>query len=178
MVGLLAAAEYFTANPPLHDVILLAFDAEEDRLGGSIAFVANPPMSLDGVALNVNFDMLSRGDNGTLWASGTHHWPAMIALVDAVAETAPVTLKKGFDQGDGREDWTLLSDHAAFFRAGIPHLYFGVEDHPDYHKPSDDFERVNQEWFLKSVDSVVSIAITMDQNLGDIYAMREAARAE
>ena len=178
VVGLIAAAEYFTANSPKHDVVLLAFDAEEDRLGGSIAFVANPPAPLDDVALNVNFDMLARGDNGTLWASGTHHWPDLVPLVDAVAETAPVTIKKGFDQGDGREDWTLLSDHAAFFRAGIPHIYFGVEDHPDYHKPTDDFERVDQEWFLKSVDSVVAIAIMMDENLSDIYAMRQSAAAE
>ncbi|MEL6857104.1 MAG: M28 family peptidase [Pseudomonadota bacterium] len=178
VVGLLAAAEYFVANPPRHDVILLAFDAEEDRLGGSIAFVADPPMSLDTVALNINFDMLARGDNGTLWASGTYHWPDMIALVDAVAETAPVSLKKGFDEGEGREDWTLLSDHAAFYRAGIPHLYFGVEDHPDYHKPSDDFERIDQDWFLKSIDSVVAVAIVMDENLADIYAMRQAAVEE
>ncbi|MEO1659419.1 MAG: M28 family peptidase [Pseudomonadota bacterium] len=178
VVGLLATAEYFVANPPRHDVILLAFDAEEDRLGGSIAFVADPPMSLDTVALNINFDMLARGDNGTLWASGTYHWPDMIALVDDVAETAPVTLKKGFDEGNGGEDWTEQSDHAAFYRAGIPHLYFGVEDHPDYHKPSDDFERIDQDWFLKSIDVVVAVAIVMDENLADIYAMRQAAIAE
>mgnify|MGYP000029429022 CR=1 FL=1 len=41
-VGLLAAAEYFVENPPRHNVTFLAFDAEEDRLGGSIAFVAEP----------------------------------------------------------------------------------------------------------------------------------------
>ncbi|MEP1145259.1 MAG: M20/M25/M40 family metallo-hydrolase [Henriciella sp.] len=178
VVGLLAAAEYFSKNPPKHDVAFVAFDAEEDRLGGSIAFVADPPAPLDTIAMNINFDMLARGDNGLLWASGTHHWPGLVAYVDEVAATAPVEIKRGFDQGDGREDWTMLSDHAAFFRVGIPHLYFGVEDHPDYHKPSDDFEKVDQEWFLKSIDSVVAIAITMDEKLGDIQAMREASAAE
>ncbi|MEM9571134.1 MAG: M20/M25/M40 family metallo-hydrolase [Pseudomonadota bacterium] len=175
VVGLLAAAEYFAKSPPKHDVIFLAFDAEEDRLGGSIAFVADPVQSLDSVALNINFDMLSRGDNGTLWASGTHHWPDLKPVIANLAARAPVTLKMGYDEGDGRDDWTLLSDHAAFFRAGIPHLYFGVEDHPDYHKPTDDFERIDQEWFLKSVETVIMVAAEMDPRLDEIYAMRLAA---
>lgn len=178
IVGLLAAAEYFSKTPPKHDVTFLAFDAEEDRLGGSIAFVAEPHESLDTVALNLNFDMLARGDNGVLWASGAHHWPDMKPTLSSIAERAPVELKMGFDEGDGREDWTLLSDHAAFFRAGIPHVYFGVEDHPDYHKPSDDFDKIDQEWFLKSIDTVVMVAAAMDDQLDEIYTMRLAAAAE
>ncbi len=178
VVGLLAAAEYFAENPPKHDIAFLAFDAEEDGLGGSIAFIANPSVPLETVALNMNFDMLARGDNGKLWASGTSHWPEMKPIVSAVAETAPVQIEMGFDEGEARDDWTLLSDHAAFFRAGIPHIYFGVEDHVDYHKPSDDFEKIDQDWFLKSIDSVVMMAIAMDDDLDEIYAMRQAALAE
>lgn len=178
VVGLLAAAEYFAKNPPKHDVTFLAFDAEEDGLGGAVAFVANPPVPLDNVALNINFDMLARGDNGKLWASGTAHWPDMKPIVSRVAENAPVRIEMGFDQGEAREDWTLLSDHAVFFRAGIPHVYFGVEDHPDYHKPTDDFENIDQDWFLKSVDSVIMMAIAMDAQLNEIYDMRQAALSE
>ena len=122
--------------------------------------------------------MVSRGDNGILWASGTHHWPDMVTRVDAVAATAPVIIERGYDTGDGRDDWTMLSDHAVFFRAGIPHIYFGVEDHPDYHRPSDDFERVDQEWFLKSVDTLAMMAEAMDADLGEIFAMRQAANAD
>lgn len=176
VVGLLAAAAYFAENPPKHDVAFLAFDAEEDRLGGSIAFVAQPPAPLDTVALNLNFDMISRGDNGTLWASGTAHWPDMVPIMTEIAATAPVQIEMGYDSGDQRDDWTMLSDHAAFFRAGIPHLYLGVEDHPDYHKPSDDFDKIDQDWFLRSVDSVIMIAIEMDERLDELYAMRQAAQ--
>ncbi len=178
VVGLLAAAEYFAENPPQHDIAFVALDAEEDGLGGAIAFVANPPTPLDHVALNINFDMLARGDNGKLWASGTAHWPDMKPIVSGVAQSTPVQIEMGFDQGEAREDWTLLSDHAAFFRAGIPHVYFGVEDHADYHKPTDDFENINQDWFLKSVDSVVMMAIAMDARLDEIYDMRQAALGE
>ncbi len=77
----------------------------------------------------------------------------------------------GFDvEGEGLEDWTLLSDHAAFFKAGIPHLYLGVEDHPDYHKPSDEFEKVDQDWFLKSVDTAVRMAVAAEARLAEIAA--------
>jgi len=175
VVGLLAAAEYFAKNPPKHDIAFVAFDAEEDGLSGARAFVADPPAPLDTIALNINFDMLARGDNGLLWASGTHHWPDMKPMVSEVAAAAPVEIRMGFDEGDGREDWTLLSDHAAFFRAGIPHIYFGVEDHPDYHKPTDDFDRIDQDWFLRSVESVVMTASMMDDKLTEIFAMRQAA---
>lgn len=175
IVGLLAAAEYFANSPPKHDIIFLAFDAEEDRLGGSIAYVADPVEPLDTVALNINFDMLARGDNGTLWASGTSHWPDLKPVVSDLATRAPVTIKMGFDEGEGREDWTLLSDHAAFFRAGIPHIYFGVEDHPDYHKPTDDFAQIDQNWFLRSIETVIMVAAEMDGRLDEVYAMRLAA---
>ncbi|MEL6729423.1 MAG: M20/M25/M40 family metallo-hydrolase [Pseudomonadota bacterium] len=177
VVGALAIAEHFAETPPDHDVILVFFDAEEDGFGGARAFIANPPLALESVALNLNFDMVSRGDNGILWASGTYHWPEMIPRLDAVAETAPVIIERGYDEGDGRDDWTLLSDHAVFFRAGIPHIYFGVEDHPDYHRPSDDFENVDLEWFLKSVDTLAMVAEAMDEDLSEIYAMRLAAEA-
>ncbi|MEL6413514.1 MAG: M20/M25/M40 family metallo-hydrolase [Pseudomonadota bacterium] len=174
VVGALAIAEHFSKTPPAHDVHFVFFDAEEDGFGGARDFISSPPISLDQIALNLNFDMVSRGDNGILWASGTHHWPDMVTLVDTVAETAPVTVQLGFDQGGGREDWTLLSDHAVFFRAGIPHIYFGVEDHPDYHKPSDDFENVDQAWFLKSVETLIMVSEAMDEDLGEIFEMRQA----
>jgi Zn-dependent M28 family amino/carboxypeptidase len=174
VVGALAIAEHFTKTPPKHDVLFVFFDAEEDGFGGAGDFIANPPVSLDTIALNLNFDMVSRGDNDILWASGTHHWPDMVPRVEAVAETAPVTIQRGFDQGEARDDWTLLSDHAVFFRAGIPHIYFGVEDHPDYHQPSDDFENVDREWFLKSVDTLIMVSEAMDEDLAAIFEMRQA----
>ena len=172
VAALLAVAEYFSKNPPKHDVAFIAFDAEEDGFGGARAFITEPPVPLDIISFNLNLDMIARGDNELLWASGTHHWPEMKPIVEAVAADAPVTLKMGFDEGDGREDWTLLSDHMVFFRAGIPHLYLGVEDHVDYHEPSDDFDKIDQDWFLRSVETVVMMAATADQNLEAIHAMK------
>lgn len=172
VAGMLAVAEYFAKNPPKHDIGFVAFDAEEDGFGGAREFIKNPPLPLEQIAFNLNLDMISRGERGVLWASGPSHWPALEALVVDVALKAPVVLRKGYDTGDGRDDWTLLSDHAVFFRAGIPHLYLGVEDHPDYHKPSDDFEKVDQNWFLRSVETVVMTAKAADEQLDVIAEMK------
>ena len=41
------------------------------------------------------------------------------------------------------KDWTSQSDHYAFHLKKIPFIYFGVEDHADYHKPSDTFDKID-----------------------------------
>jgi hypothetical protein len=65
----------------------------------------------------------------------------------------------------GPDDWTMLSDQAAFFEAGIPFLYFGVEDYADYHKPTDDFDLIPAEFFVHSADTLVMAAIAADNAL-------------
>ena len=172
VVGLLAVAEHFTRRAPEHDVALVFFDAEEDGFGGARAFISSPPIDPETMGFNLNFDMIARGDNGILWASGAHHWPELKPIIEDVAKSAPVSLQMGWDSGDGRDDWTMLSDHMVFFRAGIPHLYLGVEDHPDYHKPTDDFDKIDQDWFLKSVETAVMMAVAADQKLDVIARMR------
>lgn len=172
VTGILAAAEYFSNNAPQHDVLIAALDAEEDGFGGARDFISNPPLPLAQIAFNLNLDMVSRGDNGLLWASGAAHWPALKPMIETVTEAAPVEVRMGYDTGDGRDDWTMLSDHAVFFRAGIPHLYLGVEDHPDYHRPSDDFENVDTDWYLRSVETVIMMAAEADARLVEIAAMK------
>ncbi|MCF6329876.1 MAG: M20/M25/M40 family metallo-hydrolase [Henriciella sp.] len=171
VAGMLAVAEYFTKNRPRNDVLFVAFDGEEMGHQGSKYFIDHPRVDKSKLTLNLNLDMISRGDNGILWVSGTSHNPGLKSLVEAVAAEAPVTVKMGFDvEGEGLEDWTLMSDHAAFFKVGIPHLYLRVEDHPDYHKPGDAFEKVDQDWFLKSVDTAVMMAVAAEARLAEIAA--------
>lgn len=172
--GMLAIAEHFAANPPRHNVIFAALDVEESHgFAGARDFIRRPPIALEQIGFNLNLDMLSRGDNGQLWASGTSHLPALKPLVEEVAEAASIDLRMGYDQGGGRDDWTLLSDHAVFFQAGIPHLYLGVEDHADYHQPSDDFERIDQAWYLSAVETAIIIADAVNADLARLNDMAE-----
>jgi Zn-dependent M28 family amino/carboxypeptidase len=167
---LLAIAADFAADPPRHDVIFAALDAEEGGNRGARVLVSDPPAPLSAMALNVNLDMLSRSDKGELYAAGASHFPFMKARLEALAAKAPVTLKLGHDTpawGEG-QDWTVESDHVAFHEKGIPWVYFGVEDHPDYHKPTDDFATIPVDFFRRSAATVLMAVRAFDEDLDAI----------
>lgn len=176
VAALIGVAQYFTLNAPKHDMMFAVVDAEEIGRLGSRAFVASAPVPMERVALNINFDMVSRSLAGELYVAGTFHTPALKPLVEAVAAQAPVRLLMGHDDpalGEA-DDWTLLSDHEPFHQAGIPFLYFGVEDHPGYHKPSDDYAEITPDFFARSGDTLVIAAIALDDDLEAIDVMRRA----
>lgn len=172
VAGLLAVAEAFKAKPPRHEVWVVFFDAEEMGLQGARAFVAKPPVPVERIALNVNFDMISKNAKGELYAAGGSTQPWVKTMLEAMAPTTPVTLKLGHDTGplDSFDNWTMQSDHGPFAQAGIGWVYFGVEDHPEYHKPTDDFATIPQAFFRKAVDTVVYATRVFDDQLGTLPA--------
>jgi Zn-dependent M28 family amino/carboxypeptidase len=125
-------------------------------LQGARAFVANPPVPQDALLFNVNMDMISRNEADELYAAGTYHYPWLVPLIERLAADAPVTLLMGHDRPDlpPGDDWTQSSDHGPFHTAGIPFLYFGVEDHPDYHRPTDTFENIDPDFFARAAETV------------------------
>lgn len=164
--ALLAIAEYFRKNRPSNSIVFVAFDAEEQGLQGSRYFVANLPMKKESVLLNVNLDMVARGDRNELYAAGAFHYPFLKPHLEAAQKTAPVKLLLGHDDPDtGSNDWTSQSDHAAFHREKIPFVYFGVEDHADYHKPTDDFDKIPQQFYVGAVETILTAIKTFDKNL-------------
>ncbi len=171
VAGLLAVAEAFKAKRPKHDVIFAVVDAEESGLRGAKAFAAAPPVPLETIALDVNFDMLSKNARNELYVSGASPFPFLKPILVKVATTANVTLKLGHDTDtDGKENnWTTQSDHYAFGEKGVPWVYFGVEDHPEYHKPTDDFATVPQDFFKRSVATVVLASLALEKDL-DVVA--------
>lgn len=167
VAGLLAVAEGFKRARPRHTVIFALVDGEEGGLSGARAFVAKPPVPLSQIALAMNFDMLSKNAKGELYVSGAHHFPWLKPRLDKVAAAAPVTLKQGHDGPPWKpeDDWTTQSDHFAFHEKGVPWVYFGVEDHPEYHKATDDFATVPTAFFDTSVATVVAAARAFDRDL-------------
>lgn len=160
---LLALAAECRRAPFRRTVLFAAFDAEEHGLRGARAFVAAPPVPRARIALNVNLDMVSRGDKGELYAAGTFHTPALRAPLEAVAARAPIALRFGHDRPeDGQDDWTLQSDHGAFHEAGIPFVYFGVEDHPDYHQPTDTADRIDPTFFAAAARTILDAVRALD----------------
>jgi hypothetical protein len=175
---LIALAAELRRTPPVHSVLLVAFDAEEPVPGffGARAFVERPPVPIERILLNVNLDMVSRQDGGALWAAGTGPHPALRQVLDPVAAQAPVPLRFGHDgHGSDGDDWTELSDHAVFHWLGIPFLYFGVEDHADYHGPGDVADRIDADFFARSARTILAAVRRLDEAPAALIEARRAA---
>ncbi len=163
--GLLAAAAYFSDQKPDHSILFIAFDAEEQGLGGARYFVQNPVVPLEQIALNINMDMISNNFEDELYAVGTAHYPFLKPIVEEVNVSAPIDVLFGYDTDEWPQNWTMSSDHGAFHEAGIPFIYFGVEDHPHYHRPSDTFEHINSEFYIHAVETIIRVVQMMDNQL-------------
>lgn len=159
----LEIARVLRREPTRHPVVVALFDAEENGLLGARAFVTSPPVPLARIALNVNLDMVARA-HGVLWAAGAHHHPALRTPLEAAAASAPLELRLGHDRPGAPEgaDWTTQSDHGAFHDRGVPFVYFGVDDHPDYHRPTDDVERVDPADFMASARTILMALRALD----------------
>lgn len=162
--GLIELARYVAAHPLRHSVIFAAVDAEEQGLQGARAFVADPPVPAEAIRLNVNMDMVGRNAAGELYAAGTYHYPALRPPLEEVGARSDVRLLFGHDRPDlpSGDDWTNSSDHGPFHAAGIPFVYFGVEDHPDYHRPTDDVAGIQPDFHAAAVRTVLDALLTLD----------------
>lgn len=168
VAALLAMAEYFQANSPEHTIIFAFFDAEEKGLKGSEAFVNSVVFEKEKVVLNINMDMVSRNAKGEMFISGTKFKPTLLKLCTSISAKQPIKILFGHDGTNKKEqDWTSSSDHKNFHKLGIPFLYFGVEDHPYYHKENDEFESVDPKFFLKASQTVLNFAIYLDKKLAE-----------
>lgn len=170
--ALVEIARQLKARPPANSVLIVAFDGEESGLRGARAFVATPPVPSAQIVMNVNMDMMGRNDKNELYAAGTSHYPFLRPYLDSVVTRSAITLKLGHDDpaGPARDNWTGQSDHGAFHSARIPFIYFGVEDHPDYHKATDETERLMPVFYAGAVNTVLDAVRVFDANLGAIAA--------
>jgi Zn-dependent M28 family amino/carboxypeptidase len=162
VAGLLKIAAHYKKAQPTNTLIFAFFDAGELDWQGSKAFVKQPPVPLEKVVLNVNLDMISRNEKGQLYASGTYKYPQLKPYLTHSNQDVKIIL--GHDNPSlGVDDWTNQSDQGAFNAKNIPYIYFGVEDHTDYHKASDEFENINQTFFINAANSILEIIDNFDK---------------
>jgi len=121
-----------------HDLVFVTFGAEEMGLLGSkhmVEAIAEPERAA--ILAMLNFDMVGRlRDVLLVNGSGTaQEWPALLerANPEGVAQL----------QLGGTADGWGPSDHASFYGEGVPVLHFFTGAHDDYHKPSDDVDKLN-----------------------------------
>ncbi|MBE9601021.1 M28 family peptidase [Pedobacter sp. MC2016-24] len=162
IAALLKFAAYYSKHQPNHTLIFAAFDAEEMGLRGAKAFVASPPVNIDRIKLNINMDMISHNDKNELYASGTSKYPTLKDYF-YTSNPNPKILFGHDDPESGHNDWTNQSDHSAFNDKNIPFIYFGVEDHKDYHQATDEYKNINKKFFSDAANAIMEIIINIDK---------------
>ncbi|NJN50027.1 MAG: M28 family peptidase [Polaribacter sp.] len=164
--ALLTIAKYFKNKQLNHNLILAAFDGQEAGSLGAENFL-DTYKNKSNIALNVNMEMISHSDfDPEIFICGTYHYPNLKKQMSKIV-TENISVLFGHDDPYNREqvDWTFLGDHRVFHRQNIPFVYFGVEDHKDYHKPSDDFENINQAFYIEVVKVIIQTIENLDQFL-------------
>ncbi len=128
------------SDPLPRRVVFMAFSGEERGLLGSQYYVEHPLIPLEQTVMMINCDMVGRlSSSGDLTMVGTGTTPGIATLVDALGQSAGLKIKKvpGLSDGFGG------SDHESFYNKGVPVLFAFTGLHVDYHRPSDDTDRIN-----------------------------------
>lgn len=133
--------------------LIIAFSAEEHGLVGSSHFVKSNAYNTDKITAMLNFDMVGRMEDDKLHISGTGTSPAWDDLTrqSNVHDFNIKTSKSG----------TGGSDQMNFYLDSIPVLFYFTGIHDDYHKPSDDADKLNYASMLKITGTVEQLISEM-----------------
>jgi aminopeptidase YwaD len=131
--------------------LFIAFSGEELGLYGSKYFTEHPTVDLKNANYMINMDMVGRlnDSTNTITLGGYGTSPMWSAFIDA-NKREPFAIKID-SSGTGP------SDHTSFYRKDIPVLFFFTGLHPDYHKPSDDFDKINYTGEAKIVNYIYAL---------------------
>lgn len=120
-----------------YNIAFLAFSAEEKGLYGSAFFMETNVIDLSDIAFMLNCDMIGRLDTAKkeliIYSVGSS--PAWGKIIDeTTADGLKILKKESVESG---------SDHYSFYEKNIPDVFFFTDLHTDYHKPTDDINKVN-----------------------------------
>jgi hypothetical protein len=152
VAGLLELARMYAQNGEKEKVnfLFMAFSAEEAGLIGSKHFTNNPTKPMDKVLAMMNMDMIGRlrDSSNSLIIGGVGTSPVWIPMVQKLNSNFELKFDTA---GMGP------SDHASFYLKDKPVLHFFSGTHGDYHKPSDDIEKINFPGEVKILDYIKKI---------------------
>ena len=149
--AVLEVARLLRGRHPSRTIVLIAFSGEELGDLGSAYFVKHPLVEpVDSIYAMLNMDMVGRLRNNRLLALGAgsaREFPALLDSLNAVGTRAGGTADSAgaatrFDLKASGDGWGP-SDHATFFAAKRPVLHFFTDLHEDYHRSTDDWEKIN-----------------------------------
>ena len=135
-----------------NNYLFIAFSGEELGLFGSKYYTDNPTIDLKAVSYMLNMDMVGRLNDSTkvLSVGGYGTSPQWASVINAQDKKIPFVIKID-SSGTGP------SDHTSFYRKDIPVLFFFTGQHRDYHRPSDDADKINYTGELNVINYINSI---------------------
>ncbi len=135
--------------------LFILFSGEEMGLLGSNYFSKNPTLDLENVPYMINLDMVGRmNQDSTLSISGTGTSPVWNQILNSQNPGFNLVL---------RESGVGPSDHTSFYLQDIPVLHFFTGQHEDYHRPSDDSDKLNYEGMEAIADYLLDIVEAMER---------------
>ncbi len=150
--GVLELANYFSKNKSTEpfNFLFICFSGEELGLIGSKKWCENPDINLNYINYMINMDMIGRLNDSTkkLMIYGVGTSPSFVPLLDSLKLTFDI---KKDSSGIGP------SDQTSFYLKDIPVLHFFTGQHSDYHKPSDDAEKVNYKGEAEVLSYIVNV---------------------
>jgi aminopeptidase YwaD len=141
-----------TTKAKNNNYLFVAFSGEELGLFGSKYFTEHPTIDLNAANYMINMDMVGRLNDSTktLAVGGYGTSPTWATVINANDKKLPFSIKID-SSGTGP------SDHSSFYRKDIPVLFFFTGQHKDYHRPSDDAERINYEGETGIINYITTI---------------------
>jgi peptidase M28-like protein/PDZ domain-containing protein len=158
---LLQLADVLGGNYPHNNYLFIAFSGEEKGLWGSNWFTKNPTIDLATVNYMINMDMVGRlSEDKNLAVYGTGTSPTWTPIIETIGK------EKGF-KVKYHPSGVGPSDHTSFYLKDMPVLHFFTGQHADYHKPSDDFDKINYEG-IKEVQGFIEEIIAQCDSKGKL----------
>ena len=160
--ALLEVARLLARRHPARTIVFVAFSGEELGTLGSSFFVQHPmPQPVDSIYAMLNMDMVGRLRSARLMALGAATAKEFPALLDSLNTPPRFDLRAS---GDG---WGP-SDHAVFFAARRPVLHFFTDLHDDYHRSTDDWNKINASGLAQVAQFVADLAWTLANRPGPL----------
>src|SRR5262245_3424119 len=136
-------------------LVFVAFSAEEEGLLGSKHYLLAPAFRLEKTIAMINMDMIGRMKDNRVIVGGSGTSPQWKELLPRLK---PANLDLKF-QDDGYGP----SDHSSFYAKDIPVLFFFTGVHQDYHRPSDDTDKINLPGTAKVLELVLATVKVLGQ---------------
>ena len=153
--ALLALAKIFKYETLKSNILFIAFSGEENGLWGSNYFVKNPTVDLKTVNYMINMDMVGRlNPEKSLAVHGVGTSPSFPPVLDPINADSLKLVPS--ESGVGP------SDHTSFYLQDLPVLHFFTGQHADYHKPSDDADKINYEGLVQVIRYISRMIAGLD----------------